>query len=134
LISSFLGHDTFGLRLFPKSTFCQKPGKIISAVVFIDSVILPNPGFVEALRPFAEALCGEGYREALEETVSSLFLTTDDSTRKSRLLSAMANVPQISVMMRWNTKNCELFNRIATVLAVDMHGTHRCEFRAKRDA
>jgi pimeloyl-ACP methyl ester carboxylesterase len=67
---------------------------LISAVVLIDSVILPQAAFVEALRPFADALCGHEYREALRETVSSLFLPTDDAARKSTLLSAMCDVPQ----------------------------------------
>ncbi|HEX2522929.1 MAG TPA: hypothetical protein VHP35_12480, partial [Terriglobia bacterium] len=65
-----------------------------SAVVLIDSVILPHPAFVEGLQPFARALYGEGYREALHQTVSSLFLATDNPERKSRLLSAMDAVPQ----------------------------------------
>jgi pimeloyl-ACP methyl ester carboxylesterase len=69
-------------------------GHLISAIVLIDSVILPHPAFLEALRAFGDELDGEGYREALHKTVSSLFLTTDDSMRKSRLLSAMGNVPQ----------------------------------------
>jgi pimeloyl-ACP methyl ester carboxylesterase len=69
-------------------------GDLPSAVVLIDSVILPHPAFVEGLQPFARALYGEGYREALHQTVSSLFLATDNPERKSRLLSAMDAVPQ----------------------------------------
>jgi pimeloyl-ACP methyl ester carboxylesterase len=69
-------------------------GNLLSAVVLIDSVILPDPAFVEALRPFALALDGDQYREALKQTVSTLFLDTDDQWRKANLLSAMAQVPQ----------------------------------------
>jgi pimeloyl-ACP methyl ester carboxylesterase len=69
-------------------------GNLISAVVLIDSVILPQTVFAEAMRPFAGALCGQDYREALRETVSSLFLATDNAERKSKLLSAMSDVPQ----------------------------------------
>jgi pimeloyl-ACP methyl ester carboxylesterase len=69
-------------------------GDLVSAVVLIDSVILPRPAFVDGLQPFARALYGEGYRGALQQTVSSLFLATDNSERKSRLLSAMVDVPQ----------------------------------------
>jgi len=69
-------------------------GDLVSAVILIDSVILPPPAVVEGLRPLARALYDEGYREALRRTVSSLFLATDNSERKARLLSAMADVPQ----------------------------------------
>jgi pimeloyl-ACP methyl ester carboxylesterase len=69
-------------------------GDLVSALVLIDSVILPHRAFVEGLRPFAHALYGKEYREALHQTVSSLFLETDDSERKSRLLSSMVNIPQ----------------------------------------
>jgi pimeloyl-ACP methyl ester carboxylesterase len=67
---------------------------LLSAVILIDSVILPDPAFVEALRLFAEALDGDQYRDALKETVSTLFLESDDQWRKAKLLSAMSAVPQ----------------------------------------
>jgi pimeloyl-ACP methyl ester carboxylesterase len=69
-------------------------GDLVSAVILIDSVILPDAAFVQALKPFARALYGEGYREALRQTVSSLFLATDNSELKSKLLSGMADVPR----------------------------------------
>jgi pimeloyl-ACP methyl ester carboxylesterase len=69
-------------------------GNLLSAVVLIDSVILPDPAFLEALRPFAQALDGDQYRNALRQTVSTLFLESDDQWRKAKLLSAMAAVPQ----------------------------------------
>lgn len=43
---------------------------LISAAILIDSVILTLAVFVEALRPFADALRGDEYREAIRETVS----------------------------------------------------------------
>lgn len=67
---------------------------LTSAIVLIDSVIFPSPGLVDALWPFARALDSERYRKALCETVSSLFLPSDNGERKSRLISAMCRVPQ----------------------------------------
>ncbi len=67
---------------------------LVSALVLIDSVILPPPPFLDGLQPLARALYGDEYRGVLRQTVSSLFLSADDSERKSRLLSAMASVPQ----------------------------------------
>jgi pimeloyl-ACP methyl ester carboxylesterase len=67
---------------------------LVSGIVLIDSVVFPDNAFLKALQPFARALYGEDYREALRQTASSLFLSTDDSERKSRLLSTMADVPQ----------------------------------------
>jgi pimeloyl-ACP methyl ester carboxylesterase len=67
---------------------------LLSAVVLIDSVILPDPALVKALLPVARALNGDGYREALHRAVSTLFLSTDNPRRKARLLASMAGIPQ----------------------------------------
>ena len=65
--------------------------EIPAAVVLIDSVILPPPSFIEALRPLATALRRQDYLEVLQKIVSSLFIVTDDPARKARLVACMAN-------------------------------------------
>jgi pimeloyl-ACP methyl ester carboxylesterase len=65
-----------------------------AAIVLIDSVILPPPGFVDRLRPIAEELAGACYHHALERAVAPLFQSTDDPVRKARLLARMSLTPQ----------------------------------------
>jgi pimeloyl-ACP methyl ester carboxylesterase len=65
-----------------------------AAIALIDSVVLPPPGFTEALRPLAEDLKGPHYLNALERVGALLFLPTDDAKRKSRLLATMGQTQQ----------------------------------------
>jgi pimeloyl-ACP methyl ester carboxylesterase len=68
--------------------------ELAAAIVLIDSVILPPPAFVDALRPLGEALRGPCYRQALDQAAAPLFLPTDDAARKARLLARMSLTPQ----------------------------------------
>ena len=74
--------------------FAARYPELLMAAVLIDSVILPLPAFLEARRPFAEALKGAGYVAPLNQAVSSLFSPTDDSVRKAGILTLIAKTPQ----------------------------------------
>jgi pimeloyl-ACP methyl ester carboxylesterase len=74
--------------------FAARYPELLTAAVLIDSVILPPPAFVEAWRPFAEALKEPGYVAILKQAVSSLFLPTDDSVRKADIVTLIAKTPQ----------------------------------------
>jgi pimeloyl-ACP methyl ester carboxylesterase len=66
---------------------------LAAAIVLIDAVILPQPAFVNTLRPLAEALSGPCYPQALDRAAAPLFQPTDDATRKTRLLARMSLTP-----------------------------------------
>lgn len=65
-----------------------------ASIVMIDSVILPDQLFVDALRPLAEALRGPDYLTASQQALLSLCLTTDDETRKAKLIASLPKAPQ----------------------------------------
>ncbi len=66
-----------------------------SAIVVVDSPIVPPPALLEGVRPAIAALRTAGYREAARQFVSdALFLPTDDSARKARIVDAMTSAPQ----------------------------------------
>jgi len=61
-----------------------------AAIVLIDSVILPPPALIDALRPLGNGLRGPGYLEALHQAASGLFLASDDPTRKAQIIKTMS--------------------------------------------
>ena len=66
-----------------------------AAILLLDSVIFPLPGFKEnALLPVEAALRGPAYREAIREAIAGLFLPTDDQVCKTRLMELAATIPQ----------------------------------------
>jgi pimeloyl-ACP methyl ester carboxylesterase len=87
----FIGHSMGGqvvLELAARHSVLPK------AILIVDSVVLPLPDFVAALRQIAESLRGPDYPSAVRAAASGLFLDTDDPERKKALLDKMAKTPQ----------------------------------------
>jgi hypothetical protein len=57
-------------------------------------VILPPAAFIDAHRPFADALRGPGYLEAVHQGISSFFLATDDPARKEQIIASLPKSSQ----------------------------------------
>jgi pimeloyl-ACP methyl ester carboxylesterase len=73
----------------------ERPVVLPSAIVTIDSPILPPPAVASNVRPFVDALRGPDYRQAQRDFVSNvLFLPTDDPARKEKILDQMSSAPQ----------------------------------------
>jgi pimeloyl-ACP methyl ester carboxylesterase len=66
------------------------------AIVMVDPApIIPAPGVTAQLAPIVEALHGEGYREAQRAFIENgLFLSTDDTDLKARVVKEMGSAPQ----------------------------------------
>jgi pimeloyl-ACP methyl ester carboxylesterase len=66
-----------------------------AAIILLDTVVFPLPGLKEnALLPVEAALRGPGYRQAIRQAISGLFLPTDDQACKTRLMERAATMPQ----------------------------------------
>lgn len=66
-----------------------------SAIVAVDSPIVPPQALLDGVRPLVDALASPGYREASREFVSNmLFLPTDNPQRKARIVESMTAAPQ----------------------------------------
>ena len=66
-----------------------------AAILLLDTVVFPLPGLKEnALLPVLAALHGSGYRQAIRQAISGLFLPTDDQECKARLIERAATMPQ----------------------------------------
>jgi pimeloyl-ACP methyl ester carboxylesterase len=66
----------------------------VAAIVAIDSVITPSQAFRDAVQPVAAALRGPGYQEAAAQLMASVFLPTDDPTRKAWIIETTSAAPQ----------------------------------------
>jgi hypothetical protein len=62
--------------------------------VLIDSLILPDQSFCDALQPVSKALPGPNYQAACQQTLLSLCLPTDDETRKAQLIASLPKASQ----------------------------------------
>lgn len=71
----------------------RHPG-LLSAVVLIDSVLISPPPMLDVLRPLADAIRGVGYRSAMEQALSMLFLPSDDADLRTKIAASMAATPQ----------------------------------------
>ena len=71
----------------------RHPG-LLSAVVLIDSVLIPPPPMLDVLRSLADAIRGVGYRSAMEQALSMLFLPSDDADLRTKIAASMAATPQ----------------------------------------
>jgi pimeloyl-ACP methyl ester carboxylesterase len=76
--------------------------RLPAAIMLIDSVILPSPAFVEALRPIGEQLRRPSYCKAIEQAGETLFLPTDDANRKAQILTQMSLTPQHVAVSAFN--------------------------------
>ncbi|MBI4219821.1 MAG: alpha/beta hydrolase [Chloroflexi bacterium] len=65
-----------------------------TAIVMLDSCIVPPQALVENFKPLAESLRGPGFREASRQIVDSVSLPTDDPARKERIKGVTSSVPQ----------------------------------------
>ena len=71
----------------------RHPG-LLSAVVLIDSVLIPPPPMLDVLRPLADVIRGVGYRSAMEQALSMLFLPSDDADLRTKIAASMAATQQ----------------------------------------
>jgi pimeloyl-ACP methyl ester carboxylesterase len=65
-----------------------------TAIVMIDSGIIPPPPLQEALNQASKALRGPDFRQVISGLGESITLATDEPQRKQRLLGVMASAPQ----------------------------------------
>jgi len=66
-----------------------------SAIVLVDSAIVPPAGLIEAVEALAVSLHGPEYREAQRRFMGDLtFLPTDDPQDKARIIDLMSSAPQ----------------------------------------
>ena len=87
-----LGHSMGGVIALAVAACAPR---LPSAIVTIESPILPPPAVASNVRPFVDALRGPDYRQAQRDFVSNmLFLPTDDPARKEKILDQMSSAPQ----------------------------------------
>jgi len=88
-----IGHSLGGVIALKLAA--QSP-ELVSAIVMVDPApIIPAPGVREQLGQVVEALHGEGYREAQRALIEgALFLPTDDTDLKARVVEEMGSAPQ----------------------------------------
>lgn len=67
---------------------------LASAVVLLDSPVVPPAGRGEAVTGLMQALRAPDYREVARLIVGSMFLPTDDQTRRERITEGMSSTPQ----------------------------------------
>ena len=73
-----------------------------SAIVLMDSTIMPPRERTDTMRPYIESLRTLAYPDELRSYFSSrLFLPTDDAERKERILEAAPFTPQHVVASAW---------------------------------
>jgi pimeloyl-ACP methyl ester carboxylesterase len=65
-----------------------------ASIVLIDSLVLPPRSVVDALRSMEEPLRGPDYRSVYQQVILSLFLPSDDETRKTELIASLPMAPQ----------------------------------------
>jgi pimeloyl-ACP methyl ester carboxylesterase len=65
-----------------------------TAIVMLDSCIVPAPASVGNFKETAESLRGPEYRETSRRIVESVCLPTDDQERKAKLKDIMSSAPQ----------------------------------------
>jgi pimeloyl-ACP methyl ester carboxylesterase len=65
-----------------------------AAIVILDSPMVPPQPFHDALRPFAKALRGPDYRQAIRQFLAPFVGFADDPHRAECLLAGMAATPQ----------------------------------------
>ncbi len=87
-----IGHSMGGVIAL---TLAARRPEVPSAIVTVDSPILPPKSVVDNLAPFLQALHSPGYREAQRAFISSqLFVPTDDPAIKERVIDTMTSAPQ----------------------------------------
>jgi pimeloyl-ACP methyl ester carboxylesterase len=72
-----------------------------SAIVALDSTIVPPRDRLEMMRPFIESLRTPAYQEELRRFFSTFFLPDADPERKARILAQVLATPQHVVASAW---------------------------------
>jgi pimeloyl-ACP methyl ester carboxylesterase len=86
-----IGHSMGGLvALDITARYADMP----AATVILDSPIVPPPGFVEILNPFADAVGTSKYREVIQQFMEPFVGFADAPARRERLLARMMGGPQ----------------------------------------
>ena len=87
-----IGHSMGGVIAL---TLAAHHPDVPSAIVTVDSAILPPKALVENLAPFLEALRGSGYREAQRAFISNvLFIPTDSAAIREQVIETTTSAPQ----------------------------------------
>jgi pimeloyl-ACP methyl ester carboxylesterase len=87
-----IGHSMGGIVAFDLAV---RYPTIPAAIVMIDAAVVVPSTARPAMRLFIDALRGPDYRSVLRDYVGRvLFISTDDPTRKVKILDAMASAPQ----------------------------------------
>jgi pimeloyl-ACP methyl ester carboxylesterase len=87
-----IGHSMGGVITL---ALAARAPQLPSAIVTVDSPILPLPAVASNVRLLLDALRGPGYRQAQRDFVSNmLFIATDDPARKQKILDQMSSAPQ----------------------------------------
>jgi pimeloyl-ACP methyl ester carboxylesterase len=108
-----------------------------SAIVALDSTIVPPPGTDVFLQPFTDGMHTPEYRDAVRHFMSMNFLPTDDAKRKSAILDAMTALPQHVISsvwddhLRWDSTAAAAACK-APVVYVD-HGAPNCDLNKFRE-
>jgi len=86
-----IGHSMGGLIVLELAARFQD---IPSAIVILDSPIIPPEPFIEGLKPLIMAMQTQRYREALGQFLSQFIGFADDPDRKERLLKELLSIEQ----------------------------------------
>ena len=89
-----IGHSMGGMATLQLAAkYPQAP----SAIVMIDSLVLPSQALMDSFAPLREAMLGEGYATAFQQTILSLLLPSDRDDIRARILDA-EKLPQQHVL------------------------------------
>lgn len=101
-----IGHSLGGI--VATHLAAQHP-ELPSAVIAVDSPILPSQEQLEGFASLAERLRGPAYLDAASDFVNGLFLPTDDQQRKARIVESIIYAPQhvmASIMEQVSSLDC----------------------------
>jgi len=93
-----VGHSLAGRICLELAASCPE---LSSAVVTLDSTIVPPQERLEMMRPFIESLRTPAYQEKLRRFFSHFFLPDADPERKARILAQVLSTPQHVVASAW---------------------------------
>ncbi|MGI3776176.1 MAG: alpha/beta fold hydrolase [Janthinobacterium lividum] len=90
-----VGHSMGGL--VGLEVAAGRPG-LLSGLVMIDSPLLPPAELVDAIRPVALSLGGDGHGGIMRALAAQLFIGSDDAARREGIIDGMAAVaPHVAV-------------------------------------
>jgi pimeloyl-ACP methyl ester carboxylesterase len=86
-----VGHSMGGLIALD---IASRYPEFTSAIVILDSPIIPPPAFAEALKPFVESLRIPQYHDSIRMFLNPFIGFTDNPERRQNLLNQLSSVPQ----------------------------------------